>query len=389
MKLKIFIILFFVFLWRPAMAYDVEVTGTFEPTINNQFAAIQLITDDSQQLQCAIWSNCQVDGSFIRIPLNLAPQHDITAGAEARQAINFTFPQLPTLTLRHEETGHTYETQFFLYRMTLEEDRPFDIRNNGRPSPDCINAKMYQGNYIAVDGNQCGWSLKKDTPVDELPIFQSVLFESMFNLSALQLHGGLYRGEIRIPADFGDNYRRLDGNNNELVIAVMINVNHQLKMEPVSPDDLSVTLQPCPKGQICTPVQGEENWERWMVSRIPPVLTGRSNFNLSTSTKFIAWLDCPESIGPNCAIKSTKTGELVPVKTSLSLASSFNITNAENIPLSVDKDSARVLTPRIFRVEKGSFDFFVEQSDVSKMLDSPERPEVYEGSVSVILEPVI
>ncbi|SQC91248.1 Uncharacterised protein [Cedecea neteri] len=146
--------------------------------------------------------------------------------------------------------------QFFLYRMTLEEDRPFDIRNNGRPSPDCINAKMYQGNYIAVDGNQCGWSLKKDTPVDELPIFQSVLFESMFNLSALQLHGGLYRGEIRIPADFGDNYRRLDGNNNELVIAVMINVNHQLKMEPVSPDDLSVTLQPCPKGQICTPVQG-------------------------------------------------------------------------------------------------------------------------------------
>lgn len=389
MKLKIFFTLLFVFLWRPAMAYDVEVTGTFEPTIDNEFAKIQLLTDGSVELQCAIWPNCIKNGSFIRIPLNLAPQHDITAGAEARQAINFTFPRLPTLTLRHEETGHTYETQFLLHRMTLEQDRPFNIKNTGQQTRDCTSTKMYQENYIAVEGSQCGWSLKEDTPVNELPIFQSILFESMFNLDALQLHGGIYRGEIRIPADFGDNYRRLDGNNNELVIGLTVQVNHQLKLEPVSPDDLSVTLQPCPKGQICTPVQGEENWERWMVSRIPPVLTGRSNFNLSTSTKFITWLDCPESIGPNCAIKSTKTGELVPVKTSLSLASSFNITNAENIPLSVDKDSARILTPRIYRVEKGSVDFFVEQADVSKMLDSPERPEVYEGSVIVMLEPTI
>lgn len=209
----------------------------------------------------------------------------------------------------------------------------------------------------------------------------------------LQLAGGVYAGQLKLSVgpggdfDFGDNFQTSDS---MIDINFTLSVNHELKIT-TTPENQKVTLQPCSADKVCTEDDGKANWERWMITRVTPQLTGRSNFNISSSGSFHVYLQCEQQSGSDCALKSDNSSRLVPIQTLLTLP--------ENIGF--DKSGGRVIRKKLYigkeaskthystkslgQNKKGSIDFLVNQRDVDTMLQS--RPDTYRGAVTVIFDP--
>lgn len=127
--------------------------------------------------------------------------------------------------------------------------------------------------------------------------------------------------------------------------------------------------------------------------KITPQLTARSDFLLSSTGAFTAYLQCEYIQDEHCAIKSDNNGQLVPVKAYLSLPN--NIINQKTnstvsrTPMTINKNvlNNTYLTQNIGNNRKGSIDFLVTQHDVDTMLMT--RPDTYRGTVTVIFDPKI
>ncbi|WP_436874268.1 hypothetical protein [Kosakonia sacchari] len=211
----------------------------------------------------------------------------------------------------------------------------------------------------------------------------------------LKLTSGLYEGTLSLTVgpggdiDFGDNFQASD---NQLNLHFSLSVNHELKLT-TTPENQSVSLQPCAAGKICTADEGEANWERWMVTRITPQLTGRSNFNLTSSGSFTVFLDCADQIGKECALTSDNSGQQVPMKVMINLPEKVvdmqTGSRVSGRPLLIGKSAGQnYFTAKTYGTnEPGSIDFLVRQKDVDTMLST--RPDIYRGAVSVIFDPNI
>lgn len=212
----------------------------------------------------------------------------------------------------------------------------------------------------------------------------------------LKMESGTYTGTLKLSAgpgediDFGDNFTVNDSN---IYLKFTLSVNHELKLTTTA-DNQTVSLQPCASGRICTEDEGSANWERWMVTRITPELTGRSNFRLSSSGAFTVYLECEQQIGSDCALKSDNTpSQTVPVQTLLTLPDNIvdNSTGStvSKRRLAVGQDLTRnIFVTKMFSQNKaGSIDFLVSQKDVDTMLKT--RPDTYRGAVTVIFDPKI
>ncbi|MEN0585396.1 MULTISPECIES: hypothetical protein [unclassified Kosakonia] len=211
----------------------------------------------------------------------------------------------------------------------------------------------------------------------------------------LKLTSGLYEGTLSLTVgpggdiDFGDNFQASD---NQLNLHFSLSVNHELKLT-TTPENQSVSLQPCAAGKICTADEGEANWERWMVTRITPQLTGRSNFNLTSSGSFTVFLDCADQTGKECALTSDNSGQQVPMKVMINLPEKVvdmqTGSRVSGRPLLIGKSAGQnYFTAKTYGTnEPGSIDFLVRQKDVDTMLST--RPDTYRGAVSVIFDPNI
>ncbi|MDN7225607.1 hypothetical protein ACF3TM_20055, partial [Providencia stuartii] len=168
-------------------------------------------------------------------------------------------------------------------------------------------------------------------------------------------------------------------------------VNHDLIVK-TSPDDRILALEPCKNGKVCTQEQGRNNWERWMVSRITPEMTAKSNFQLSSSGAFTVYLQCEYEIGENCALKSDKNEQLVPIQSYLTLPDNIISQQTNNrvihAPMSIQKDNSNIfISQHIGSNRNGSIDFLINQRNVDTMLMT--RPDTYRGVVTVIFDPNI
>ncbi|MGP3591047.1 hypothetical protein [Vagococcus sp. WN89Y] len=211
----------------------------------------------------------------------------------------------------------------------------------------------------------------------------------------LKMGSGEYVGSLRFTAgpggdfDFGDSFTVSDS---VVDIVFKLSVNHELKLT-TNASDHQVTLQPCKPGSVCSVDEGKANWERWMVTRVAPSLTGKSSFNLSSSGAFTVHLDCAQQVGKECALKSDNSGQLVPVSIMLNLPENIvdNNTGASVFrrPLSIGKDvSQTVFATRTYgQDKKGSLEYLVRQRDVETMLQT--RPDSYRGTVTIIFDPNI
>lgn len=211
----------------------------------------------------------------------------------------------------------------------------------------------------------------------------------------LKMGSGEYVGTLHFTAgpggdfDFGDSFTV---NDSAVDVVFRLSVNHELKVSTTA-DDHQVTLQPCKQGAVCTAEEGRANWERWMVTRITPILTGKSAFNISSSGAFTVHLDCAQQSGDECALKSDNSGQLVPVSIMLNLPDNIvdSQTGASVVrrPLGIGKDISRgVFNTRIYgQDKKGSLEYLVRQRDVETMLQT--RPDSYRGTVTIIFDPNI
>ncbi|WP_433647096.1 hypothetical protein [Kosakonia pseudosacchari] len=211
----------------------------------------------------------------------------------------------------------------------------------------------------------------------------------------LKMSSGVYKGTASLTVgpggniDFGDVYEASD---TMLNINFTLTVTHELKLTPAAGAQ-TVALQPCPAGKICSEDEGEANWERWMVSRLTPQLTGRSAFTLSSSGGFTVFLDCAEHVGNECALTSDNSGQQVPMRVAINLPD--NVIDSQTgstvtgRPLLIGKSEGQnYFTAKTYGADKpGSIDFLVRQKDVDTMLAT--RPDTYRGAVTVIFDPNI
>ncbi|EBP0972796.1 hypothetical protein LB58_19185 [Salmonella enterica] len=209
----------------------------------------------------------------------------------------------------------------------------------------------------------------------------------------LAMNSGIYEGSYTFSIgpggdfDFGDNIIASD---TSLTINFILTVNHELKLSSTTS---SVSLQPCAKGKFCSEEQGQANWERWMVNRITPELTGRSTFNLSSSGEFMVYLECEQHLGSDCALRSNNTpSQLVSVQSLLSLPDNIvdKSTGAAvvNRRLAIGKNLNQIFATKTYGIARsGSVDFLVGQNDVDTMLKT--RPDTYSGAITVIFDPLI
>ncbi|MBT2053146.1 hypothetical protein [Enterobacter hormaechei] len=241
----------------------------------------------------------------------------------------------------------------------------YNITSTDRPEGD--------DKYInGVDGISLGYELKTPNP--------------------LSMESGIYTGTLRFDVgpgmdiDFGDNFQASDST---LTINFSLSVNHELKIN-TNIEERKISLQPCDKDKKCTEEQGKANWERWMINRITPELTGKSIFSISSSGSFTTYLQCEYQIGDNCSIKGDDSKENIPVQTLLTLPNNIVDKNSGGVVsrkrIGIGKDINRNIfeTKEFGQDKSGYIDFLIIKQDVDRMLST--RPDTYRGAVTVIFD---
>lgn len=399
-------------------AATLNITATFTPSIsypeNNSF-----INTTAQSGFCATWpAQCTNGEKSLGTGLVLTPSKGLTPQDDKRESLFFKWPSnFRNITITNTETGYTQTLRFrissFSGRYTANrsaliynwEGSPFSMRPRGGCSP-LSDGWMIGGAQVAwlwgiPEGNAGCYNIT----TSERPVGENNFINKVDDLSfgyelntpdPLKMNSGIYTGTLTLnigpggDIDFGDNFRTSD---TELIINFTLSVNHELKLSTIV-DDHKVSLQPCTSGRICNEDEGQANWERWMVSRVPPQLAGRSNFNLSSSGVFSVYLECEQQSGSDCALRSDNMpSRTVPVRALLTLPDNIVDTVTGTTVSKRRLEVGRDLTKNVFsstsfgQHKAGSIDFRVSEKDVETMLTT--RPDTYRGAVTVIFDPAI
>lgn len=402
-----------------AMAASMDITASFTPSTenpeNNAFT-----NTTPQGGYCSIFANdCRNNNIFsIALPFTLTRTLPIMAYAEPRNGIYYKMPSGWRTVVVRNDSDNTVTTVKF--RVSIFSARYVYSGSNttweGRShlgiaiSPCSTAAQPWgaggsrpwmhfawrfpQGDnacYVRSTVDRDDQGVNYLNPIEQLSIAYDIATPNPLTLSA-----GVYTGQLPLTIgpggdfDFGDNYQASD---NELTINFTLSVNHELKLTTTA-DDQKVSLQPCALGRNCTEEEGKASWERWMVTRVTPQLSGRSNFRLSSSGAFTVYLQCEQQSGEDCGLRSDNNpSQVVPVQSLLTLPD--NIVDQSTGATVVKRRLAqgRDLTRNVFLTRSygenkaGSIDFLVSQRDVDTMLKT--RPDTYRGAVTVIFDPEI
>ncbi|EOZ1521572.1 hypothetical protein Q9Z39_004190 [Enterobacter hormaechei] len=395
------------------MNITADFTPDFNNASNNQFRNTTPVSGF-----CARWASyCRGNGFpySINLPLRSDRQFPIYARHSQRDGIFFKFPSTTAVKVQNENGEvHTLNFTFRGFSATAWENAAQNSFNYG--------ALLYGGQ--TPTGGRCGSTgLAMANPAAKWYAFawrwnggvscakvstsnrtgrnhiqftdQSILYE-LTTPNPLVMSDGLYKGSVTFNVgpgsdiDYGDNYQASDS---ELTINFSLKVTHDLKVSPVLATS-DVNLYPCYYGAKCSREDAEKNWERWMVTNIPPQsMTGLSSFNISSSGSFTVYLNCgnnaPLTID-SCPILSNKSGSVVPVKAFLSLPDNISDKNGMRVtrtPLytqrNVSRDRYITQTPGL--TKQGYIDFIIEKKNVIEMLKT--RPDSWSGNVTIIFDP--
>jgi hypothetical protein len=395
-------------------AIEMEITASFAPSMSNPENNIFTNTTP-QSGYCATWPELCRGKFSIEIP-GLSSVSSTTISARDTNKRNGLFLKIPvqnkTVAVTNLMTGDVVNLVFRpnIFGAAMN---PFGGRNTwkdggtlGFPDSGVAGCSSGAGGSYGVNGSQVrfAWSYGpgatagcyRTSNIDRpagITFYQYNFGYELVAPEPLTMSSGIYVGSLSYSVgpggdfDFGDN---ITANDNVVNITFRLSVNHELKLS-TTPEDQQVTLQPCTAGRVCTEDQGKANWERWMVSRVAPQLTGHSGFSLSSSGEFTVYLSCEQMSGADCALRSDNDGSLVPVQTLLTLPNNVVDINTRTTvvrrPLQVGKsDTQNIFTTQVFgESKKGSIDFLVAQRNVETMLTT--RPDTYRGAVTVIFDP--
>lgn len=400
-----------------AGAATMDITASFTPSVSNP--ENNTFTNTTPQSgYCSNWSSKCTSGMH-SINTNLTLKSNglpiLVSETDGRDHVYFKLPARKAVTVTNSGDG-SESTIYFSF--THISARMFNLSNpssgwsNGGfdyPASDSgcsrVAAALGSGSWyhwvwkISNPTNPAGCYKKRKTDytwVSSAYMTQISVGYKLETPAPLKLTSGVYTGNVTYSVgpgedvDFGNKW---EASGSTLKVNFTLSVNHELKLSTTS-DNQQVALQPCASGKVCTAEEGAANWERWMINRIPPELTGRSNFKLSSSGAFTVYLQCEQQSGSHCALRSDNTpSQTVPVQTLLTLPASI-----------VDASTGSAVSKRLLAVgrnlkkniflansfgenQAGSIDFLVSQKDVDTMLQT--RPDTYRGAVTVIFDPKI
>lgn len=403
-----------------AQSGTLEITADFTPDINNPSRNKFTNTTPISGI-CATWltycNNMGMEFS-INIPVSSVKVKDIKAEHGPRDGAYFKLPGVTSVTVQNEKgEHHTLQFKFKAFSATIFRNRNGnDFRDGafytgGRTLSGARCGNSYLGVSPGWQWYQFGWkwdggtACYKRSTIDRLlgtddhDSFQdqSIAYE-LIAPNPLAMGDGLYTGSITYTVgpggdfDYGDAYAASDS---VLTVNFTLKVTHELKVRPDPASD-SVTLSPCYQGTACTKEDTEKNWERWMVTNIPPQkMLGTSNFKISSSGSFTVYMKCATGSAfssDSCPMVSEKSGTIIPVKAVLTLPN--NITDQSgksvvNVPLYTEKSGSRnQFTTHSFGTEQpGKIDFTIGKKDIIEMLKS--RPDSWSGTVTIIFDPNI
>lgn len=257
----------------------------------------------------------------------------------------------------------------------------------------------YSFGWVWGGGRACFKTSKVDRDGEDHRIFdeQSIAYE-LITPNPLEMASGIYKGSVAFiigpggDIDYGDNYTASD---TLLNVSFTLTVNHELKVTP-APGATDVTLYPCYYGSACSKESAEKNWERWMVTNIPPQkMSGLSGFNISSSGSFTVYMMCgggSAQSADSCPMVSNKSNTVVPVKALLTLPGNITDQNGQRVvnkPLYTGKDVSRNrFIASSFGIDQpGQIDFVIGKKDIGEMLKS--RPDSWSGNVTLMFDPNI
>ncbi|MFC0141471.1 hypothetical protein ACFFJN_15990 [Erwinia mallotivora] len=367
---------------------------------------------------CATWAQyCPSPMVSINFPVTLSITKDLNPGDEPRNSTYFKTPNsYRNVKVYNRDTGEEALVRFRVSEISArlhfnssisantQVSTGWDSGSFGNAPPPCgsLGMAFYTAHWFhflwRLPTNDAACYKITTIPRQGEPYnFNNMSLGYVLETpNPLLLSGGIYEGRLNLTIspggdfDFGDNYQASD---NELTINFTLSVNHELKLTTTD-DDQKVSLQPCALGRNCTEEEGKANWERWIVTRATPQLTGRSNFRLSSSGAFTVYLQCEQQSGDDCGLKSDNDpSQVVPVQSLLTLPD--NIVDQSTGATVVKRRLAqgRDLTRNVFSTKSfgenkaGSIDFLVSQRDVDTMLKT--RPDTYRGAVTAIFDPQI
>lgn len=395
-----------------------NLTAQFTPAINNSNSDAFFTNTTPQSGYCIRYPNeCRINNtsSINMAGLSSKISYPIAAYNEPRDGPYFNFPKTNrVITARNQNTGESFDVLFRMTNFSATYSRNDNIGTDDWTTGSFVYAPSGGGcGYGGIGGQDSDrvwflfmWKLNNNSnPCYKISTIDrtepsrfydmSVGYSLIAQDSLLTVGSGTYVGKLSLTVgpggdlDFGDNYQASDS---VLDINITLSVNHDL-IVTTTPENRTLSLQPCSLGKVCTEEQGKRNWERWMITKITPQLIARSDFLLSSTGAFTTYLQCEYIQGEHCAIKSDNNGQLIPVKAYLSLPD--NIINQQTnstvsrVPMAINKDvlNNTYLTRDMGSNRKGSIDFLVTQHDVDTMLIT--RPDTYRGTVTVIFDPKI
>lgn len=401
-----------------AMAVTMDITASYMPSMSDPDNDV--FTDTTPQSgHCVTWpQQCTGGEHSLATGLTLLPSKGLTPQDEKRESLFFKWPSsFRNVVVTNEQTGKTQTLQFRVASLSGRQHAVNKIEAynwgqgnaafNRYPFGGCNSIGMSKLSEIwlawlwsiPIGNDGCYNITSVERPVGA-PNFIYKVDELSFGYELkvpdpLKVEAGVYTGSLSFTIgpgndiDFGDNFSASDSN---LTLNFTLSVDHELKLTPAA-DSYNVSLQPCTSGRVCTEDEGTANWERWMVTRITPRLTGRSNFSLSSSGSFMVYLECELQSGPDCALKSDNTpSRMVPIRTLLTLPNNIvdNLTGSSvsKRRLAVGRDTSNFFVTKSFNQDsRGSIDFLIDQKVVDTMLIT--RPDTYRGAVTVIFDPEI
>ncbi|MDF2041214.1 MULTISPECIES: hypothetical protein [unclassified Pantoea] len=401
-----------------ANAATMDITASFSPSMENPENNTFTNTTKQSGYCSTAPSECKENNVFSismgEITASLATS-GITANSTPRMGMYYKMPGAwRNVTATNKDTGEqvtiSFRTSAFSAQYNTKSDWTITKHKewNGdsfvnAPSPCSYSGVGKYGNRFymfmwkwPLSDAACYKTATKDLTGEPYLINNTSLGYELKTPDPLKMESGVYTGRLALRVgpggdiDFGDNFQASDS---ELDINFTLTVNHELKLT-TTPENRAVSLQPCATGRFCSEEEGSANWERWMVNRITPELTGKSNFNLSSSGGFTVYLQCEQQSGSDCALKSDNTpSQTVPVRTLLTLPENI-IDNSTGSTVSKRRLTAgKDLTKNVFTTKSfgenraGSIEFLVGQKDVDTMLKT--RPDTYRGAVTVIFDPDI
>lgn len=195
----------------------------------------------------------------------------------------------------------------------------------------------------------------------------------------LGMSEGDYEGQItyrigpNMDFDMGDIMASTES---EVTLDLTLNVKHTLKVT-IPPGGNDIELLP------------SGGWQQWLSQgRKPTRLFRDQTFNISTSSRFKMWLECPDTGSDNaCHIRDAVSAHSVPVSVSVSLPYGL-VDEAErpvnHHPLQLDNSTSAIFQPGFYLDRRaGTLHFEIPASQVEQMLVT-DQSRHYAGTVTVV-----